>query len=81
MLDDPYANIPYHEIQDWCWHNKIFVIQKPTQKGYKKGGYPVKLIVDLNGKKKYGKLEYKQNSNELYKKIEELYRAYYGAYT
>lgn len=80
MHKDPYANIPYHEIQDWCWHQNIKVIQKPTVKGYKKGGYPVKLIVDVDGKKKYGKQEYEQNTKELYDKIEELYRAYFGAY-
>lgn len=80
-MHNPYKNIPYHEVQDWCWFNKIFVIQKPTQKGYKKGGHPVKLIVDVNGRKKYGKIEYEQGGKELYKKIEELYRAYYGAYT
>ena len=77
---DAYENIPYYQIQDWCWFNKIFVIQKPTTRGHKKGGHPVRLIIDLDGKKKYGKLEYKQNSKELYDKIEEIYRAYYGSY-
>lgn len=76
-----YENIPYHEIQAWCWFNKIYVVQKPTQRGYKKDGHRVKLIVDVDGRKKYGKKEYKQNTKELYDKIEELYRAYYGAYT
>ena len=78
---NPYENIPLHDIQAWCWHDKIFVIQKPTEKGYKKNGYPVKLIVDVDGRKKHGKIEYNQNSKELQDKIEEIYRAYYGAYT
>jgi len=77
---DAYKNIPLHEIQAWCWHNKIFVIQKLTKRGYSRNAPPVKLIVDLDGRKKYGKLEYKQNSKELEDKIEELYRAYYGSY-
>lgn len=78
---DAYENIPYYEIQAWCWFNKIYVVQKPAKRGYKKDGHPVKLIVDADGRKKYGKQEYKQNTKELYDKIEELYRAYYGAYT
>ena len=38
-----------------CWNKKYFVIVKPTERGYKKGGYPVRLIIDFDGTKKYGK--------------------------
>jgi len=38
-----------------CWEKKYFVIVKPTEIGYKKGGHPVTLIIDFDGTKKYGK--------------------------
>ena len=65
-----------------CWNKKYFVIVKPIEKGYKKGGYPVTLIMDFDGTKKYGKEIYDQNSEELEKKIIYLYKHiwYYYVY-
>ena len=49
-----------------CWYEKIYVVQKPVQRGYKKKGYDVTLYVDYKGQNKIeGKKTYKQNSQEL----------------
>jgi len=67
--------LPYHVIQNECWFNKIFIRIKPVQGGYRNGGYPVKLTVEMNGKTvKRGTIEYKQNSKTLYETIEAKYR-------
>ncbi|MAN64770.1 MAG: hypothetical protein CMI60_22785 [Parvibaculum sp.] len=57
-----------------CWYEKIFVVQKPVQRGYKKNGYDVTLYVDYKGQNKIqGKNTYKQNSKELEEAIEKGY--------
>ncbi len=67
------ARLKYHQVQDICWKRNVFVHQKPTTKG---GfiGPDVILIIDFNGTKRYGKKKYKQNSEELLRKIEQVYR-------
>tara|TARA_R100001463_G_scaffold11352_5_gene31835 strand:+ start:679 stop:945 length:267 start_codon:yes stop_codon:yes gene_type:complete len=57
-----------------CWNKKYFVIVKPTERGYKRGGSPVRLIIDFDGTKKYGKEIYDQNSEELENKITDIYK-------
>ena len=64
-----------------CWDYGYYVVQKPIQRGYKKGGYDVKLYIDYKGKaKKKGKEIYKQNSLELENKIEEAYEYCYKVF-
>jgi|TARA_R100000654_G_C2609003_1_gene116370 hypothetical protein len=57
-----------------CWYEKIFVVQKPVQRGYRKKGYDVTLYVDYKGQNKiHGKETYKQNSKELEDAIKKAY--------
>tara|TARA_E500000318_G_scaffold13630_1_gene13017 strand:- start:3139 stop:3366 length:228 start_codon:yes stop_codon:yes gene_type:complete len=71
--------IDYKRILDECWYNGIKVVQKPTQKGFKKNGYPVKLNLEINKTiVKFGEKEFTQNSKELESKIEEIYRHYHS---
>tara|TARA_B110000285_G_scaffold203670_1_gene240000 strand:+ start:24183 stop:24413 length:231 start_codon:yes stop_codon:yes gene_type:complete len=64
-----------------CWEYGYFVVLKPTEKGYKKGGHDVTLYIDYKGKSKMnGKQLYKQNSIELENKIEEAYKYCYNFY-
>lgn len=70
------------QIEDWklqkaCWDKGIFVYPKCTVRGYTKKPAPIKLVVEVRGKKKYGKLEYEQNSKEHLQKVRELYEHYY----
>lgn len=70
------------ELKDWevkkiCWENEVYVIQKPIETGYKKGGYPVKLVIDYKNQFSRGKETYEQNSKELEDKINEVYRYLY----
>lgn len=73
--------LPYHVIQNECWFNNIYIRIKPTTKGFKKGGYPVKLYVEMNGKiVKRGTVEYSQRSKKLYDTIEAKYRELHNNY-
>lgn len=73
--------LPYHVIQKECWYNKIFVRVVPTMQGYTRGGFPVKLNLEMNGKiAKFGQEEYKQNSKKLHDTIERIYRTCHDAY-
>ena len=70
------------ELKDWevkkiCWENEVYVVQKPIETGYKKGGYPVKLVIDYKNQFSRGKETYEQNSKELENKINEVYRYLY----
>lgn len=72
------GQIEYHKVLDACWHNDIYVRLKPINRGYKSGGYPVKINLEINGRiVKFGEMEWKQNSKELEEKIEEIYRSRY----
>ena len=42
------GQIEYHKVLDACWHNDIFVRLKPINRGYKSGGYPVKINLEIN---------------------------------
>tara|TARA_R110000796_G_scaffold40572_6_gene100421 strand:+ start:3254 stop:3493 length:240 start_codon:yes stop_codon:yes gene_type:complete len=69
-------------LKDWevkmrCWSNEVYVIAKPIQSGYKKGGYPVMLTIDFQKSFKKGVEVYEQNSKELEDKINEIYRYLY----
>jgi len=69
-------------LEDWevrkvCWENEVYVIQEPTARGMKKGGYPVKLTIDYKKQFRRGTDEYEQNSKELEEKINEVYRYLY----
>lgn len=67
-----------YKFRQACWEYGYFVIQKPIKRGFKKGGYDVKLYIDHEGKAKMkGSQVYKQNSNELEIKIEEAYEYCY----
>lgn len=69
------AQLEYHKVLQKCWDNGVFVVQKPTNIGMVNGGHKVKLNLEINGQiAKFGTKEYKQNSNELIEKIEEIYR-------
>ena len=70
--------IEYWKVLDACWKNDIFVHQKPTNIGYVRGGHKVKLNLEINGRIiKFGTMEFRQNTKELYDKIEEIYRSRY----
>lgn len=70
-----------HKYRQACWEYGYFVVQKPVERGYKKGGHDVTLYIDYKGKaKKKGKQTYKQNSLELEEKIEEAYEYCYKFY-
>ena len=65
------------EVKKECWANDVYVFPTPIQSGYKKGGYPVKLTIDYKSQLSRGKEIYKQNSDELEDKIDEVYRYLY----
>ena len=63
------------DMKEACWYEDIYVVQKPTKVGFKKGGHDVTLYIDYKGKSKVeGKGDvFKQNSIELENKIQEAY--------
>jgi len=67
-----------HHIRKKCWDNGIKVVQQPTIRGYTKGGFPVRLNLEINKTiVKFGTMEFKQNSQELNDKIDEIYQHYH----
>ena len=69
-------------LEDWevkkeCWANNVYVVQKPISNVWKKGGQPVRLIIDYNNQLSKGKEIFDQNSKELEDKIDEVYRYVY----
>jgi hypothetical protein len=65
---------PIHVVRQKCWDNGIFVRVVPIQRGYIKGGFPVKLNLERSGRiVKFGTMEFKQNSIQLSEKIDEIY--------
>tara|TARA_R110002153_G_scaffold15953_1_gene56680 strand:+ start:750 stop:989 length:240 start_codon:yes stop_codon:yes gene_type:complete len=65
------------EVKKICWENDVYVIQKPISAKWKKGGQPVKLIIDYKGQLSRGKDLFDQNTKELENKIDEVYRYIY----
>jgi len=61
-----------------CWYEEIYVVQQPTKRGGQRCE-EVTLYIDYKGKTKIkGKeIQYKQNSLELEKKIQEAYEYAY----
>jgi hypothetical protein len=75
-MDQILGEVEYWKVLDACWKNGIFVIQKPTNIGMINNGHKVKLNLEINGHiVKFGTMEFRQNTNELYDKIEEIYRS------
>jgi len=65
-----------------CWDNKIFIREKPIERGYIKGGHKVKLNLEMNKKiVKFGSKEYPQNSklleDAIYRFYNEVHRIYF----
>ena len=65
------------EIKKICWSKDVYVIQKPISNEWKKGGQPVRLIIDFQKTYSKGKEIFNQNSKELEDKINEVYRYVY----
>lgn len=64
-------------MQEACWYEHIYVVQKPTKRGGQKGS-DVKLHIDYKGKGILeGKEIYQQNSKELIEAIEIAYKYAY----
>jgi len=64
-------------MQEACWYEHIYVVQKPTKRGGQKGS-DVKLHIDYKGKGILeGKEIYQQNSKELVEAIEIAYKYAY----
>lgn len=64
-------------MQQACWYENIYVVQKPTKRGGQKGS-DVTLYIDYKGQGKVeGNETYKQNSKELVEAIETAYRYAY----
>jgi len=69
------AILEYHKVLKRCWENSIFVHQVPIKQGKNPA---VELHLVMNGLLvKKGEKQYKQNTQELEKKIEEIYRYIY----
>jgi|TARA_R110000744_G_scaffold203041_1_gene321923 hypothetical protein len=66
--------LEYWKVQQECWDKNYFVYVKPLKRGVRQGGHPVRIVVDFDGTKKYGKKEYKQHTEELNYEIEYAYR-------
>lgn len=68
-------------MQEACWYEQIYVVQKPTRRGGNKGS-DVTLYIDYKGQNKIGsqKIKYKQNSKELEEAIETAYRYAYNRF-
>ena len=62
------------KIQEACWYEKIYIVQRPSKRGAKSDVY---LDIDYKGQILKGKKLYKQNSIHLEKTIEEAYRYSY----
>tara|TARA_R110000868_G_scaffold39191_2_gene136598 strand:+ start:277 stop:504 length:228 start_codon:yes stop_codon:yes gene_type:complete len=73
-------DIEYHKILNKCWDNNIKVIQKPLGTGKHNKPPSVKLIASIDFNYIQGKHIYDQNSIELEKAIEDLYRVLYNNY-
>jgi len=73
-------DIEYHKILNKCWDNNIKVIQKPLGRGRYNKPPVVKLIAAIDYNYIQGKKIYDQNSIELEKAIEDLYRILYHNY-
>ena len=66
-------DIEIHRIIQACWDKGFFVVQLPMGRGWSKKPFPVKLQMDMQGQLKTGDQIYEQNSEELRKKINEMY--------
>lgn len=67
-------DLEYHEILQQCWDNNIKVIQKPQGSGNYKKPPKVMLIASIDYNYIKGKELYNQNSMELEKALEKVYR-------
>jgi len=68
-------------MQEACWYEQIYVVQKPTKRGGNKGS-DVTLHIDYKGKNRVegNGTTYKQNSKELVEAIEIAYRYAYNRF-
>lgn len=67
-------DLKYHEILQQCWDKNIKVIQKPCGVGNYKKPPRVKLIISIDFNYIQGKELYHQNSTDLEKALEKVYR-------
>lgn len=61
----------------WCLENHIRVYVEPIRQGKRP---PVIIVIDFKGQIKKGKIEYAQQDNLVWEKINEIYRTYYKHY-
>jgi len=67
-------DLAYHIVMQQCWDKNIKVIQQPQGRGQHNKPPMVKLIVSIDYNYIHGKDLYQQNSSELEKAIEKVYR-------
>tara|TARA_S200002703_G_C3707560_1_gene217355 strand:+ start:330 stop:542 length:213 start_codon:yes stop_codon:yes gene_type:complete len=63
-------------MQEACWYEGIYIVQRPSVRGGQKG-FDVYLDIDVRGQVLRGKHLYQQNSKKLLETIEEAYRYSY----
>lgn len=73
-------DLEYHKVLQQCWDKNIKVIQKPQGRGRHNKPPIVKLIVSIDFNYIQGKELYEQNSIELEKALEKVYRHLHNQY-
>jgi len=69
--------LDYSKAVSWCLENDIKVYVEPTRQGKRP---PVIIVIDFKGRIKKGKIEYAQQTNLVWEKINEIYSTYYSYY-
>lgn len=67
----------YRKEISWCLENHIKVYVEPIRQGKRP---PVVIVIDFKGQIRKGKIEYAQQTNLVWDKINEIYKQYYWHY-
>lgn len=67
----------YRKAISWCLENDIKIYVEPIRQGKRP---PVIIVVNFKGRIKKGKIEYAQQNNLVWDKINDIYNAYFDFY-
>lgn len=65
----------YRKEISWCLKNDIKIYVEPIRQGKRP---PVIIVIDYKGQIKKGKIEYAQQNNLVWEKINEIYKTYFN---
>jgi hypothetical protein len=69
--------LDYRKAISWCLENDIKIYVEPIRQGKRP---PVIIVVNFKGRIKKGKIEYAQQNNLVWDKINDIYNAYFDFY-